>query len=49
MPGYVIIGDSLRYPPLVGKQHPECEYLFTPMYYVGGFWWREQREVAASG
>jgi len=46
MSGYVIIGDSLRYPPLVGKMHPECEYLFTPMYYLHGFRWRHQRKIA---
>jgi len=44
MPGYVIIGNSLLYPP-AGKPHPECEYLFTPMYYIRGFRWRRQREV----
>ena len=42
MPGYVMIGDSLRYPPLIGKQHPECEYLFTPLYHIHGFRWRRK-------
>ncbi|MCL2218209.1 MAG: SAM-dependent methyltransferase [Defluviitaleaceae bacterium] len=42
MSGYVIIGDSLLYPP-TGKMHPECEYLFTPLYYLHGFQWRKQR------
>ena len=46
MPGYVIIGDCLRYPPTVGKLHPECEYLYTPMYYLHGFQWRRQRKNA---
>jgi hypothetical protein len=45
MPGYVIIGNSLLYPPLVNHRHPECEYLFTPMYYVGGFRWKEGRGI----
>ena len=44
MPGYVVIGDSLRYQLLVGKRHPECEYLFTPMYHIHGFRWRQQRQ-----
>ena len=42
MPGYVVTGDSLLYPP-TGKMHSECEYLFTPMYYLHGFRWRHQR------
>jgi len=42
MPGYVIIGNSLLYPP-TKKMHPECEYLFTPLYYIHGFQWRRQR------
>ena len=46
MPGFVIIGNSLLYPPLVNRQHPECEYLYTLMYHVRGFRWRRQREVA---
>lgn len=44
MSEYVIIGDSLLYPPSE-KIHPECEYLYTPMYYVHGFQWRRQRET----
>jgi len=44
MPGYIIIGNSLLCPPVDGKMHPECEYLYTPMYYIHGFRWRRQRE-----
>ena len=44
MPGYVIIGNSLLYPP-TGRMHPECEYWFTPLYYVNGFQWRRQKEI----
>jgi type I restriction-modification system DNA methylase subunit len=43
MPGYVIIGNSLLHPP-TGMIHPECDYLFTPMYFINGFQWRRQKE-----
>jgi hypothetical protein len=43
MPGYVIIGNSLLYPP-TGRIHPECEYLYTPMYFIQGFRWRRQKQ-----
>lgn len=46
MPGYVIIGNSLLYPP-TGTMHPECDYLFTPMYFLQGFQWRRQRAIIA--
>jgi len=44
MPGYVIIGNSLLHPPVAGRTHPECEYLYTPTYYIHGFQWRRQCE-----
>jgi type I restriction-modification system DNA methylase subunit len=44
MPGYTVIGNSLLYPP-DGRTYPECDYLFTPMYYIQGFQWRKQRII----
>lgn len=47
MPGYVIIGNSLLHPPTVdGVKNDDCDYWFTPLYYIQGFQWRRQkREV----
>jgi len=43
MPGYVIIGNSLT------ADTENWEALFTPMYFLSGFPWRMQWEVANEG
>lgn len=42
MPGYVIVGNTLT------ADISNYDYWFTPMYFIRGFRWRRQREIAVS-
>lgn len=43
MPGYVIIGNSLKHPPTVPLPI-DYEIWHTPFYFMGGWQWRRQRD-----